>query len=88
MLYADDIVLIAKSGQLVFKFSIFLNGISIVRNAFLTMCAVISSDSAPKRLYGAPLPSVKSSVTLELTSQPLEYIVRPSTDFTKKVALA
>ena len=62
MLYADDIVLISKSGRHLSQLLTLAEADSIARGYRFspTKCAVISNDSAPKRLYGAPVPRVKS----------------------------
>ena len=62
LLYADDIVLISKSGRHLSQLLTLAEADSIARGYRFspTKCAVISNDSAPKRLYGAPVPRVKS----------------------------
>ena len=62
LLYADDVVLIAKSGRHLKLLLELAEEDSLARGYRFspTKCAVISNDNVPKRLYNADVPSVKS----------------------------
>jgi hypothetical protein len=62
LLYADDIVLIAKSGRHLNQLLTLAEADYLARGYRFspTKCAVISNDSASKRLYCASVPNVKS----------------------------
>ena len=62
LLYADDVVLVARNGRHLKRLLEIAQEDSLARGYRFspTKCAVISNDNVPKRLYNADVPSVQS----------------------------